>query len=57
MEDRSFQPKRPSSVLQMSDFCTYVFKRILIGDMAKYGRFYGAMRSEIPDFSKLRQPA
>lgn len=53
MEDPSFQPKRPSSVLQLSDFCAYVFKRILMGDMDRYGRFYGAMRAEIPDFSKL----
>ena len=35
-----FEPKAPSSVLQLADFCAYVIKKRLMGD-ARYDRFFG----------------
>lgn len=34
-----FEPKAPSSILQIADFCAYVFKRKLMDD-ARYDRFF-----------------
>lgn len=42
-EDPVFQAKRPRSVLQLADFCAYVFKRNLMGDR-RYQRFYSHLR-------------
>lgn len=44
-EDPLFQQKRPSSVLQLADFCAYVLKRSLLGDR-RYDRFVDPMRAQ-----------
>lgn len=47
VEDPLFQPKKPSSVLQLADFCAYVFKRILMKPAdARYARFWEPMREQ-----------
>jgi hypothetical protein len=43
-EDPLFQKKRKSSVLQVADFCAYVFKKHLMGDR-RYDRFLDPMRA------------
>jgi hypothetical protein len=50
-ENPLFQAKRGSSVLQIADFCAYVFKRFLMNqDDKRYLRFFDPMR---PYFSYL----
>jgi hypothetical protein len=44
-EDLLFQQKRPSSALQLADFCAYVLKRSLMGD-PRYDRFINPMRGQ-----------
>ena len=45
MEDPLFQGKRPSSILQLADFCAYVFKRFLMNQSdERYLRFWKPMR-------------
>jgi hypothetical protein len=45
-EDPLFQKKRPSSVLQLADFCAYVSKRLLMKD-DRYQRFVTPMLSQM----------
>jgi hypothetical protein len=52
-EDPLFQPKRSSSVLQIADFCAYVYKRILTSD-ARYERFFDPMRHQIAFVDKAK---
>jgi hypothetical protein len=47
-EDPLFQEKRPLSVLQLADFCAYVFKRVLMKDQ-HYLRFLLPMREVLYD--------
>jgi uncharacterized protein DUF3800 len=47
-QDPLFEPKRKSSVLQVADFCTYVFKRILMNPSdERYAPFYDAFRRQV----------
>jgi hypothetical protein len=41
-----FEPKTPSSVLQLADFCAYVFKKYLMGDR-RYDRFFAPIHEQI----------
>lgn len=41
-----FDEKRKSSVLQVADFCGYVFKKILMND-SRYDRFWEPMKNEL----------
>lgn len=52
-EDPLFQSKRKSSVLQLADFCAYVSKRFLMGDV-KYDRFFNPLKPYI--FEMLSKP-
>ena len=45
-EDPLFQPKKSTNVLQVADFCAYVFKRRMQGD-EKMNRFYGPFKTKI----------
>lgn len=46
-EDPLFQKKRKSSVLQLADFCAYVFKKNMMKDQ-KYVRFIDQMWDQVP---------
>jgi hypothetical protein len=44
-EEPLFQAKRPSSVLQLADFCAFIFKRFLMDPSGDYARrFWAPMR-------------
>jgi hypothetical protein len=47
-EDPLFSPKKPSSVLQLADFCAYVFKRVQMNpNDHRYLRFANPMRQQL----------
>lgn len=46
-EDPLFQKKRKSSVLQLADFCAYVFKKNMMKD-DRYARFIDQMWDQVP---------
>lgn len=53
-EDPLFQAKRPGSVLEVADFCAYIFKRSLMMDQ-RTGQYFKQMHSNIVviDMSKV----
>ncbi len=50
-EDPLFQAKRPSSVLQLADFCAYVVKRFLMQDR-RYDRFVEPLWERVVTFEE-----
>ncbi len=55
-EDPLFQQKRKSSVLQVADFCAYVFKRFLMNQKdTRYLRFFDPMRGQFAFMSDERE--
>lgn len=48
-EDPLFQAKRPSSVLQLADFCAYTVKKLVASD-SRYLRFYEPLKERFHAF-------
>ena len=47
-EDPLFQSKRSASVLEIADFCAYIWKRLLVNENdEKYHRYLTPLRSQI----------